>query len=136
MQDVMRSMLLVVDDRDLPLTKNTVAVDCQGVVKVGFDVGKIAVEVDEESETVYIRLPAAAVLDNYVIVDTVDASASVNNLLHPLTFEQYQQVLVSVEEEGLAQVTEAGIFEDAETAFKLIVTQFLAGVTDYRIVFL
>ena len=125
-----------VDDFSLPGTRNTVSVCCQGVVKAGFDVDQIDIEVDSVSETVYIRLPQVEVLDNYVIVDSVDASGSVNNPLNPLSFDQYRQVIVSVEEEGLAQVTRMGIFELAEESFRHIVTQCLAGATDYRIVFL
>lgn len=130
--DVWRS----VDDVALPGTRNTVAVRCQGVVKAGYDVDRITVAVDARSETVYIRLPQPEVLDNYVIMDTVDVSGSVNNILHPLSFDQYQQVIVSVEEEGLAQATQKGLFARAEESFRHIVTQCLAGVTDYRIVFL
>lgn len=130
--DVWRSL----DSVALPGTRNTVSVNCQGVVKAGFDVDRIAVTVDPKSETVYICLPQPAVLDNYVIVDTVDVSGSVNNILHPLTFEQYRQVIVSVEAEGLAQVIQKGLFIRAEESFRHIVTQCLAGVTDYRIVFL
>ena len=131
-EDVWRCL----DDWGLPLTRNTVAVKCEGVVKVGYDVNLIAAEIDEQSETVYLRLPPVSVLDNYVIVDTVDASSSVNNLLHPLSFDQYREVIVSVEEEGLAKVTEKGLFEHAEESFRRLVTASLAGVTDYRIVFL
>lgn len=124
------------DDLNLPLTRNTVAVSCEGIVKAGYDVDLITCEIDEASETVYIRLPHASVLDNYVIMDTVDVSGSVNNILHPLSFEEYLKVIVSVEEEGLAQVTEQGLFERAEEGFRNLVTQCLMGVTDYRIVFL
>ena len=131
-EDVWRSL----DDRNMPLTRNTISVHCEGVVKVGYDMDRITAEIDAESETVYIKLPPVSVLDNYVIVDTVDASASVNNLLHPLSFEEYRQVLVSVEEEGLEQVTKEGLFEHAEESFKRLVAASLAGVTDYRIVFL
>ena len=131
-EDVWRSL----DERALPLTRNTVAVRCEGVVKAGYDLDRVSVEVDDRSETVYIRLPEVSVLDNYVIVDTVDASGSVNNPLHPLHFEQYRDVIIGVEEEGLAQVTEKGLFRHAEESFRKLVTQCLAGVTDYRIVFL
>lgn len=131
-EDVWRCL----DDRNLWLTRNTVAVACEGVVKVGYDVNLIAAEIDEKSETVYLRLPPVSVLDNYVIWDTVDASGSVNNLLHPLSFDEYREVISRVEEEGLEKVTESGIFEHAEESFRRLVTAALAGVTDYRIVFL
>ena len=123
-------------DWDWWLTRNTVAVQCEGVVKVGYDVNLITAEIDEKSETVYLRLPSASVLDNYVIWDTVDASGSFNNPLHPLSFDEYREVIVRIEDEGLEKVTESGIFEHAEESFRRLVTANLAGVTDYRIVFL
>lgn len=131
-EDVWRCL----DDLHMPLTRNTVSVKCEGVVKVGYDVTLIDVEIDEESQTVFLTLPPVSVLDNYVIVDTVDASSSVNNILHPLSFDQFREVIVGVEEEGLTQVTEKGLFEHAEEAVRRLVTASLAGVTDYRIVFL
>lgn len=131
-EDVWRNL----DDLSLPGTRNTVAVHCEGVVKAGYDVDLISVEVDAENETIYIKLPPVSVLDNYVIVDTVDTSGSVNNILHPLSFEQYRQVIVSVEEEGLKQVTEKGLFEHAKEASQNLIIQCLAGVTDYEVKFL
>ena len=125
-----------VNNWNLALTRNTVAIKCEGVVKVGYDVNRIAVTVDAASKTVYLRLPPVSVIDNYVIWDSVDASGSVNNILHPLSFDEYREVIIRVEEEGLAKVTEEGLFEHAEESFRRLVTASLAGVTDYRIVFL
>ena len=56
-----------IDDIPVPGTTNDIAIECQGIVKVGYDVENIAITVDNDSQKIYISLPAPRVLDNYVI---------------------------------------------------------------------
>lgn len=116
-------------------TTNSISMKCQGVAKVGFDVSEITVEVDNDSETIYIHLPSAKVLDNYVIWDTVECEEK-NNVLNPIEFTQYQAIISEMEEEGLEKTKELGIFDNAREHFEKIVKQFLSGMTDYKIVFM
>ena len=51
----------VLDDIRIPWTTNNVTIECEGIVKVGYDVNEIGVDIDDKSYTIYISLPEATV---------------------------------------------------------------------------
>ena len=81
----------------------------------------------------YIKLPEAKVLDNYVIWDTVEC-VETNNMFNPIEFSQYQTIIAEMEAEGLETMVEAGIFNSAREHFEAIVVTYLSGITTYNIV--
>ena len=123
------------DNIAVPGTTNTINLECKGIVKVGYDVEEITIEVDNDSQKIYISLPAPKVLDNYVIWDTVKCQEE-NNILNPIDFEQYQTLIAEIEEDGLALVEADGIYADAEENMMTIIRNFLSGFEDFEIVFL
>lgn len=123
------------DNIAVPGTTNTITLECKGIVKVGYDVEKITIEVDNDSQKIYISLPAPKVLDNYVIWDTVKCQEE-NNILNPIDFEQYQTLFAEIEEDGLALVEADGIYADAEENMMTIIRNFLSGFEDFEIIFL
>ena len=123
------------DNIAVPGTTNTINLECKGIVKVGYDVDEITIKVDNDSQKIYISLPAPKVLDNYVIWDSVKCREE-NNLLNPIDFEQYQGLISEIEDEGLALVEADGIYEDAKANMETIIRNFLSGFEDYEIVFL
>ena len=80
-------------------TTNSIEITASGIVKVGYDMNDIVVKVDDDR--IYIKLPEAQLNDNYVIWDTVACSES-NNILNPIEFSQYQEIVDEIEEMGLA----------------------------------
>ena len=90
--------------------------------------------VDNQSGKIYIALPAAAVLDNYVIWDSVECTES-NNLLNPIDFAQYQVLIEEIEQDGLAKVEAEGIYDAARENAKRVVRNFLAGFDGFEVVF-
>ena len=123
------------DNIAVPGTTNTINLECKGLVKVGYDVDEITIKVDNDSQKIYISLPAPKVLDNYVIWDSVKCREE-NNILNPIDFEQYQGLISEIEDEGLALVEADGIYEDAKANMETIIRNFLSGFEDYEIVFL
>lgn len=123
------------DNIAVPGTTNTINLECKGVVKVGYDVEDITIEVDNDSQKIYISLPAPKVLDNYVIWDTVKCLEE-NNILNPIDFEQYQTLIAEIEEDGLALVEADGIYADAEENMMTSIRNFLSGFEDFEIIFL
>ena len=102
---------------------------------MGYDVEEITIEVDNDSQKIYISLPAPRVLDNYVIWDTVKCQEE-NNILNPIDFEQYQTLIAEIEDDGLALVEADGIYADAEENMMTIIRNFLSGFEDFEIIFL
>jgi len=123
------------DNIAVPGTTNTIMIECSGVVKVGYEVEDIEIKVDNDSYKIYISLPEAQVLDNYVIWDTVRCKEE-NNILNPIDFEQYQGIISEIETEGLALSEADGIYKDAEANMEIIIRNFLSGFEDFEIVFL
>ena len=123
------------DNIAVPGTTNTINLECKGIVKVGYDVDEITIKVDNDSQKIYISLPAPKVLDNYEIWDSVKCREE-NNILNPIDFEQYQGLISEIEDEGLALVEADGIYEDAKANMETIIRNFLSGFEDYEIVFL
>ena len=125
----------IIDNIAVPGTTNEITIECKGIVKVGYDVEDISITVDNDSQKIYISLPAPRVLDNYVIWDTVKCQEE-NNILNPIDFEQYQGLISEIETEGLAGAEAKGIYKDAEANLKTIIRSFLSGFEDFEIVFL
>ena len=123
------------DNIAIPGTINTITIECSGIVKVGYEVADIEIKVDNDSFKIYISLPEAKVLDNYVIWDTVRCQEE-NNILNPIDFEQYQGLISEIETEGLTVAEADGIYEDAEANVEIIICNFLSGFEDYEIFFL
>lgn len=123
------------DDILIPGTTNKISLDCEGVVKVGYNITDIVPTVDNDSRKIYIALPKPAVLDNYIIWDSVKCDDS-NNILNPLEFSQYQTLITEIEDAGLAKAVDNGIYSSAEQNIKSIVKNFLSGFEDFEVVFL
>lgn len=125
----------ILDDIILPGTTNKITIECSGLVKVGYQLEDIAPTVDNESQRIYIALPAPKVLDNYVIWDTVKCVED-NRVLNPIDFAQYQKLITELEETGLQEALEEGVYERAEEHLKVLIRNFLSGFHEYEVVFL
>lgn len=125
----------LLDSWGIPGSTNSIDLTCTGIVKVGYDINKINVRVDNASQTIYIALPEAKLNDNYVIWDTIECIEK-NTILNPIEFSQYQQLITEIEEAGLQQVLRDGIYDLAEENVKNIILNFLACFEEFEIVFL
>ena len=112
---------------------NSITITCNGIVKVGYDISDIVVKVDDEK--IYISIPEARLNDNYVIWDSLECDES-NNIFNPIEFAQYQELINEIEDMGLEQVTEQGIYKKAEENLKVLINVFLAEFDDYEIVYM
>lgn len=116
------------------LTENTVEITYSGVIKVGYEVGDIQVEVNSDKEIIFITLPEPKILDNYIILDNTLFEEK-NNWFNPINVTDVNTYLVQIEEAELGKAIENGIFVEAEKSMKSIVTNFLAVFADYEVVF-
>lgn len=124
----------LLDKVPIPETTNVIHIECQGIVKVGYNINEIGIRINNDSHVIYISVPNATVLDNYLIWDTVNVSEK-NNILNPIDFTQYQELIDEIEEDGLRIATEEGIYKKAKDNLKQLITGFLMGI-EYEIDFL
>ena len=116
-------------------TTNSIEIKASGVVKVGYDMSKMVINVDNDSSKIYIKLPEIQLNDNYVIWDTVTCSES-NNILNPIEFSQYEEIVDEIERMGLEDVESKGIYDKASENIKNIIKGFLSGYEDYTIIYM
>lgn len=114
-------------------TTNSIEITASGIVKVGYDMKDIKVQVGDDK--IYISIPKAKLNDNYVIWDTVSCT-EVNSILNPIEFSQYQGIIDEIEEMGLKEVESQGIYDSAEENLRTIMNGFLSEFVDYEIVYM
>ncbi len=121
------------DDIRLDMTTNSITIEANGIVKVGYDISKINVKVDDYK--IYISLPEPQLNDNYVIWDSVKCSEK-NNIFNPIEFSQYQEIVDEIEKKGLEDVEKDGIYDKAEKNVKKIMNGFLSEFVDYEVIYM
>ncbi len=121
-------------DIKIPLTTNKIAIDCKGIVKVGYDLQKVEISVNDKENIIYFTLPAPQVTDNYIIWDSVNFN-EVNNIFNPIEFGQYKTLFKEIETEGLKEAVKDDIYKKAEANFKKVITKTFARFSGYTIEF-
>jgi len=119
---------------DIPGTTKTVTIVYSGVIKVGYDVLTLPCAVDEAEKTLTFTLPQPTVLDNYIILDTLQCTDG-NNILNPIGSEDIVGYFGEIEAEELARAEENGIYEQAEEQLKSILIHYFADFPDYTVSF-
>ena len=109
---------------NVPLTKHTIDIQYNGVIKVGYEMKDIDLSVDTERKVINVVLPEVQVLDNYVdTYSTVDD----NNVFNPIESDEAQNYLDSeVEPKELKNAEEDGIYEEAEENAKKLIKNELS----------
>lgn len=123
----------ILEDYKIPLTTNSITITAGGIVKVGYDIDDIVVKV--ENFKIFIKIPEAKLNDNYVIWDKLTCKEE-NNILNPIEFSQYKDIVSDIEKMGLEDAEKNGIYDKAEENLKKIMNGFLSEFVDYEIVYM
>ena len=83
---------------------------------------------------IYIAIPSAQLLDNHIYWDSIECTEK-NSILNPINFSQYQGLVENIQQTGLQQAEDNGIYAAAEDNLKNIITNFLSCFDDYTVVF-
>ena len=110
---------------NIPFTKNEIKIQYNGVIKVGYDLEQIDYEIEEKSKKIYMSLPEPSVTDHYMKQDELVFEQK-NNILNPISIEQINNYLVSIEKEELLRAEKEGIYKVAEEKIKMIIKNFLS----------
>lgn len=119
---------------DIPGTTNSVELIYSGIIKVGYDVSEIECVADEDNLQLIFTLPEAQVLDNYIILDTMQCNDR-NNIFNPIGSDKIAQYFAEIQAEELEAAEAKGIYDEAEDQLKSIITNFFAVFSDYEVVF-
>lgn len=123
------------DDIEIWGTTNSISIECDGIIKVGYDINSINPVIDNKSKKIYIAIPEPQILDNYIKWDSLICKEK-NNILNPIDFKQYQDMVTQIENNGKDDALSKGIYEDANNNLKHIIRNFLGCFNEYEIVFM
>lgn len=59
-----------------------------------------------------------------------------NNILNPINFSQYQDLIQEIEEKGQEKVEDEGVRQEAEKNLKVLIEGFLSEFSDYEIIYM
>ena len=114
---------------DIPFTSHMIEISYSGVIKVGYIVDDIGIEVDDT--TIYITLPSPKVLDNYIDTYTTDES---NNIFNPIETNEVSQKLDEVKAAELEKCRDDA-YNKAEKEVKKTILGILQVFEDYKVKF-
>lgn len=114
---------------NVPLTKHTIDVEYNGVIKVGYEMRDIDISVDSDKKVINVVLPKVKVLDNYIdTYETVDD----NNIINSIKSDEVENYLDEmVKPKELEKAIENGIYEDAEENAKITIMEQLSYFEKY-----
>lgn len=116
----------------IPGTTNVITFECDGVIKVGYNLDNISYKIDDDK--IELKLPEPEILDNYIIWDSVTCDEK-NNIFNPINFSEYQVVIESIERQGEEQAEEKKIYASAEKNMELLIKNALSMFSDYSVKF-
>ena len=114
---------------NVPLTSHTIDITYSGVIKVGYDVDEIEVEVKDS--TIYVELPAPRVLDNYIDDYYTDED---NNIFNPIETDEVTSKLKEVKAAELEKCRDEA-YNKAEKEVKKLILGILQVFDDYNVKF-
>lgn len=122
----------------VPFSDTSLLVTYDGVIKAGIDLAKVEIDVNEETRTVTITLPASEVTDNNIPQENINVLAVKNNLFNSITFDDYNKFISEEKNAMQAKAADMGILEDADSEAKAIIRAFLSVLPEmdsYTLVF-
>ncbi len=119
---------------DILGTKNSVTIKYVGVINVGYDMSDIQYTVSKHDKRIYVTLPEAQVLDNYIKFDELTCICE-NNILNPIRTDAIMEYFEVIEADELAKAEADDIYGKADEQLKNIVSRYLGVFQDYEVVF-
>lgn len=124
---------------NIPLTKKTVVVTMDGIMKIGIDVKDIKVKCDKKYKTITITLPKAKILSNELDENSLRIYDETNGLFNPVTIEDSSKIRNEIKAKSAENAEKNGVFDIAlNNAKKMIqcIVESVPGVKgNYKINF-
>lgn len=119
---------------DILGTTNNVTIEYSGVINVGYDMTKIDYELSAKDATIYVTLPKAKVLDNYIKFDDLNCICD-NNILNPIKTDSVMEYFKEIEQEELVKAEADEIYDKADAQLKEVVKGYLGVIPEYEVKF-
>lgn len=123
-------------DFNIPFTGKRFIVAYDGRIKVGVDLSKAKIEVNEGARSITVTLPKSEIVSHETFEDTLVVLDETNNVFNPISIENYGE-FVSGQKSGMEQkAIDRGVLTSADTEARRIVRSFLEllpGVDTYKL---
>lgn len=116
----------------IPFTKHSITIPYDGIIKVGYQVSDMDVQV--RGKEISIKLPEPEILDNYLEID-YEKMESNNNILNPIDPNELGDWKENEKEERLRNAEEMGIYDSAETSAREKIREMLGYIDGYHVNF-
>lgn len=120
-----------------PFSENSLLVTYDGTIKAGINFGAIDIDVDEESRTITVILPASVITVNNIPQESITVVEVKNGLFNDVTFDDYNEFIseqkIIMEQRAIERGLLTSADEQARTLVKNFLTQLL-GTDAYTII--
>lgn len=119
---------------NIPGTTHSIEIVYSGVIKAGYRVSELGIEVDNDRDVIYITLPSAEITDRYLDEDSLQYTEN-NNIFNPISGDEITDELAVILDAETRNAEAAGLYGLAEENAKMIISGFLSVFEDYTVIF-
>lgn len=120
-----------------PFSENVLLVTYDGSIKAGVDLGRVDINVDEETHTITITLPPSTILENNIPQESIEVVAVKDGLFNPVTFDDYNTFIAEQKPVMEQRAIDQGLLTKADEEAQALVRSVLSalpGMDTYTLV--
>lgn len=120
-----------------PFSGKSILITYDGVIKAGIDFSKIQIDVNENTRTISVKLPASKITDNNIPQETIDVVEVKNGLFNDVTFDDYNNFIAEQKIVMEQKAIEQGLLTSADQEAKDLIKSFLSlipGIDTYTLI--
>ena len=127
---------IIGQDVGIPFTSTRCIVACDGRSRVGVDLSRAQIDVDEEARSIAVTLPDSEIVSHETFEDTLVVLDETNNVFNPISIENYTEFVAGQKTSMEQKAIDRGVLASASQEARTLVQSFLAqlpGMESYRL---
>lgn len=114
----------------IPFTQSKYIYSYDVILKAGYDFSQITYEVDEESQTIEVRLPQVQILSSELDLDSFQVYEEDESIFRPIRLEETNAAMQQMQQRAEEDAISNGLLDNARANAELVLTGFFAGAYD------
>ncbi|MDE7262325.1 MAG: DUF4230 domain-containing protein [Oscillospiraceae bacterium] len=111
---------------DMPFGDKSILVKYDGTIKAGIDLNAVDIDVNEDSRTITVTLPASEIMDHNVPQDTIQTYEARDGLFNKVMPDDSNALIDQGKQEMEAKAIERGLLAEADREAEAVVRAFLS----------
>ena len=123
---------------DIGITESSFMASYDGVVRAGVDLSKASIVKDEDTKTITVTLPAAAITDVDIDPESFTLHSEKAGLGNPISADDFNNSLIELERTARAKAIDRGLLRRADENAQTLVRNLIGALCDlgeYSLVF-